>query len=116
MVLIISLLIAGYFSLPVCCSGDEVSEAINICRNKLKNDPHFPKVQHSLAQLLDSQLSDDVDISLVAEVVQLYRGVGKPHSDVDEKRIPPAKGKSFKVLIVLSLRSNTHNTFHSSSV
>ncbi len=91
MVLIISLLIAGYFSLPVCCSGDEVSEAINICRDKLKVDPHFPKVQHSLAQLLDSQLSDDVDISLVAEVVQLYRDVGNPHADVDEKRIPPAK-------------------------
>ena len=91
MVLIISLLIVGYFSLPVCCSGDEVSEAINICRDRLKVDPHFPKVQHSLAQLMESQLSDDVDISLVAEVVQLYRDVGNPHADVDEKRIPPAK-------------------------
>jgi predicted TPR repeat methyltransferase len=90
MLLIISLLIASYISLPVCCSGD-VSEAINICRDKLKDDPHFPKVQHSLAQLLDSQLSDDADISLVAEVVQLYRDVGNPHADVDEKRIPPAK-------------------------
>lgn len=88
MVWILPLLIA---SLPVCCSGDEVSEAIRICREKLKSDPHFPKVQHSLAQLLDSQLSDDVDILLVAEVVQLYRDVGNPHADVDEKRIPPAK-------------------------
>ncbi|KAL9183691.1 hypothetical protein ACHAXT_004547 [Thalassiosira profunda] len=69
-----------------------VVEAINICREKLVVDPHFPKIQHSLAQLLDSQISEsDGNDATVAEVVRLYHAVGAPSSEVEEKRLPPAK-------------------------
>jgi tetratricopeptide (TPR) repeat protein len=79
-----------------CLSGDDaVLEAIDICRKKLEDDPHFPRVQHSLAQLLDSQMMSsarfDVDLSLVSEVMHLYGDVGNPPDDVEEKRIPPVK-------------------------
>ena len=76
-----------------CLGGDDaVLEAIDICREKLKDDPHFPRVQHSLAQLLDSQItSSDEDTSLVSEVVHLYINVGNPPDDVEEKRKPPTK-------------------------
>ncbi|KAL7551141.1 hypothetical protein ACHAWF_014341 [Thalassiosira exigua] len=70
-----------------------VLEAITICREKLAVDPHFPKIQHSLAQLLDSQIStpENVDKSLVLEVLQLYHAVGQPPTEVGTKRLPPAK-------------------------
>lgn len=69
-----------------------VLEAIGICREKLKIDPHFPRIQHSLAQLLDSQISgSENDDTVVDEVVQLYHAVGEPSSEVAEKRLPPAK-------------------------
>lgn len=68
-----------------------VLEAITICREKLAEDPHFPKIQHSLAQLLDSQISIPVDTTLVSEVLRLYQSVGRPSSDVVESRLPPAK-------------------------
>lgn len=75
-----------------------ILEAINICREKLKVDPHFPKVQYALAQLLESQISpsgdhiDDTD-ALVHEVLQLYRAVGQPSTDVTEKRVPTTQIK-----------------------
>lgn len=75
-----------------------ILEAINICREKLKVDPHFPKVQYALAQLLESQISppgnriDDTG-ALVHEVLQLYRAVGQPSTNVTEKRIPTAQIK-----------------------
>jgi hypothetical protein len=82
-------------------STDKISEAIAICREKLNADPHFPKVQHSLAQLLDSQLSsvyekqyNDVsqpERDRISEVIQLYHAVGKPSLEVDDKRLPPPK-------------------------
>jgi predicted TPR repeat methyltransferase len=80
-----------------CLGGDDaaVLEAIDICREKLEDDPHFPRVQHSLAQLLDSRIfsstGSDVDLSLVSEVIHLYRDVGNPPDDVEEKRMPPTK-------------------------
>ena len=78
-----------------CFGGDDaVFKAIEICREKLQDDPHFPKIQHSLAQLLDSQITSsgsELDVSLAAEVVQLYQTVGNPPDDVQEKRIPPIK-------------------------
>ena len=90
-----------YYVLLVCCIiaafvvGDgDVSKAIDICRDKLKDDPHFPRVQYSLAQLLDSQITSagsELDLSVVKEVVQLYQHVGDPSNDVVEKRIPPIK-------------------------
>ena len=81
------------FVVVVCLGGDDaVSKAIEICREKLKDDPHFPKVQRSLAQLLDSQITSsgsESDIFLAKEVVQLYKDVGNPPDDVEEKRMPP---------------------------
>ena len=72
-------------------SNAKVLEAIKICRDKLKEDPHFVKIQHSLAQLLDSQIGSDNDDVDVNEVIQLYLSVGKPSSHVTEKRLPPPK-------------------------
>lgn len=93
-----------YYLLLVCCiitafvvgnDDDDVSRAIEICRDKLKDDPHFPRVQYSLAQLLDSQITSSagsgLDLSAVKEVVQLYQDVGDPPKDVEAKRIPPVK-------------------------
>jgi len=90
-----------YYVLLVCCftavcfgDDDDVFKAIEICKDKLKDDPHFPRVQYSLAQLLDAQISSagsELDVSLVKEVVQLYRDVGNPPNAVEEKRIPPTK-------------------------
>ena len=74
-------------------SNAKVLEAIKICRDKLKEDPHFVKIQHSLAQLLDSQIGSDDDDVDVNEVIQLYLSVGKPSSHVIEKRLPPPKVK-----------------------
>ena len=60
-------------------------------------DPDNTKIQHSLAQLLDSQISttadQSIDTSLVDEVLQLYLGVGQPSlSTIDtQKRLPPAR-------------------------
>ena len=72
-----------------------VMEAIAICREKLEEDPHFPRIQQSLAKLLESTISpsdSDVDTELVSEVLQLYHAVGQPdESEVEEKRLPPAK-------------------------
>jgi predicted TPR repeat methyltransferase len=70
-----------------------ILEAILICREKLEMDPYYPRIQHSLAQLLDSTISDvgDVDTSSIHEVVQLYHAVGQPSTQVPEKRLPPAK-------------------------
>jgi len=71
--------------------NEQVHEAIKICREKLAIDPHFPKVQHSLALLLDSQIDiHQPDIKQVYEVIQLYNAVGKPSKvDLDSKRVPP---------------------------
>jgi len=74
-------------------SNAKVLEAIKICRDKLIEDPHFVKIQHSLAQLLDSQIGSDNDDVDVNEVIQLYLSVGKPSSHVIEKRLPPSKVK-----------------------
>lgn len=72
-----------------------VLEAIDICREKLKEDPHFPWIQHALAQLLDSQITPPVDhpddTNLVNEVLHLYHAVGQPSVHVTEKRRPPVK-------------------------
>ncbi|KAL3774600.1 hypothetical protein ACHAW5_001386 [Stephanodiscus triporus] len=70
-----------------------VLQAIRICREKLEVDPHYPKIQHSLAQLLDSTIShvDDVDTASINEVLQLYRAVGQPSIQVKEERLPPKK-------------------------
>lgn len=70
-----------------------VLEAIRICREKLEVDPHYPRIQHSLAQLLDSTFShvDDVDTASINEVLQLYRAVGQPSIQVKEERLPPTK-------------------------
>ena len=70
-------------------SNTKVLEAIKICRDKLIEDPHFVKILHSLAQLLDSQIGSDNDDVDVNEVIQLYLSVGKPSSHVIEKRLPP---------------------------
>lgn len=91
---LLRLLVCCFIISAVVCVGDKVSEAINICREKLKADPHFPRVQYSLAQLLDSKIlgsDDNVDKTLVAEVLHLYSQVGNPHDSVEEKRIPPIK-------------------------
>ena len=70
---------------------NKIHEAIDICREKLKVDPHLTKVQHSLAQLLDSQISyEQPDESMVNEVINLYYAVGLPPPDVTGKRLPPA--------------------------
>jgi predicted TPR repeat methyltransferase len=70
-----------------------IIEATRICREKLEVDPHHPRIQHSLAQLLDSTISDvgDVDTASIKEVLQLYHAVGQPSNQVTEKRLPPAK-------------------------
>lgn len=71
-------------------NNEKILEAINICREKLKDDPNFPKVQHSLAQLLDSQIVDeDPEPTLINEILYLYQVVGEPPTDVMEHRIPP---------------------------
>jgi predicted TPR repeat methyltransferase len=68
----------------------KIHEAIRICREKLAVDPHFPKIQRSLAQLLDSQISDDQpDNTMVTEVIELYHAVGIPSPEVMESRLPP---------------------------
>lgn len=90
-------------------SPPKILEAIAICRNKLREDPHFPKIQHSLAQLLDSQIETPSTSSssiendphtskhkilhsdLISEVLQLYHSVGCPSQEVSEKRLPPPK-------------------------
>ena len=73
-------------------ANNNIQEAIEICREKLKVDPYFPKVQHSLAQLLDSRIAYDepVDEAMVEEVVEWYHAVGQPPPDVLASRIPPA--------------------------
>jgi tetratricopeptide (TPR) repeat protein len=70
-----------------------VIEAIRICREKLEVDPHHPRIQHSLAQLLDSTISHvgDVDTASIDEVLQLYHAIGQPSNQITEKRLPPAK-------------------------
>ena len=73
--------------------NDKILEAIQICRQKLKGDPYFPKVQHSLALLLDSQIDNEQlqERKFIEEVIELYHAVGKPSKDVLESRIPPPK-------------------------
>ncbi|KAL7462762.1 hypothetical protein ACHAXS_003137 [Conticribra weissflogii] len=90
-------------------SPPKIFEAIAICREKLKVDPHFPKIQHSLAQLLDSQIeipsttssstendslnsnNEILSSDLLMEVLQLYYSVGVPSPEVTENRLPPPK-------------------------
>ena len=78
-------------------SSGKIQEAIAICREKLSIDPLFPKVQHSLAQLLDSLLehenndTSESDRDRVLEVIQLYHDVGQPSIETDEKRVPPPR-------------------------
>jgi predicted TPR repeat methyltransferase len=76
-----------------CAIGsDQISEAIAVCREKLRAEPHFPKMQHSLAQLLDSRLDTSrPDIDQVSEVIELYRSVGQPSAEVEKQRLPPPK-------------------------
>lgn len=91
----------GVLSTQAQGSANQVTEAIAICREKLSTEPHFPAVQHSLAQLLDSQLSgvydkpyNDVsqhDKDRISEVIGLYHAVGEPPAAVDEKKVPPPK-------------------------
>jgi len=74
--------------------GDEtnqIEEAIKICRETLDVDPNFPKVQHSLAKLLDSQIDrQHPKKDQVAEVINLYYAVGIPPSYVGQSsRMPP---------------------------
>lgn len=70
---------------------EKIQQAIRICREKLAVDPHFPKIQRSLAQLLDSQISvGQPSTALVTEVIELYHGVGTPSPEVKEARLPPA--------------------------
>ena len=75
--------------------SNNVLEAIDIYREKLKVDPHIPRIQHSLAQLLDSQISADdsydIDTTLITEVLQLYHEVGQPSSQVEEEKLLTAK-------------------------
>lgn len=73
-----------------------VLEAIRICREKLNIDPHFPRIQHSLAQLLDSIMSNvdgaDVDTESINEILQLYHAVGQPSSQhTTKERLPPPR-------------------------
>jgi predicted TPR repeat methyltransferase len=88
------LLIYCIWILPSSASDNtnKIQEAIQICREKLAVDPHFPRVQHSLAQLLDSQIPEENPReALVNEVMELYHIVGNPPSQVDGNRLPPAK-------------------------
>jgi len=103
-------LLIAYFSLPGCSDsnpapdstalhhGDDstaeiknqVTDAIKICREKLDIDPNFPKVQHSLAKLLDSEIDRlRPTKAQVDEVIHLYRAVGNPSSNVQSSRMPP---------------------------
>lgn len=69
---------------------DQIEEAIRICREKLAVDPHFPKVQYSLAQLLESQLDNGKgNHHMAVEVIDLYHMVGQPSQDTAEGRLPP---------------------------
>lgn len=93
-ILVYYLLLVIIAAFVVGDNDDDVSRAIEICRDKLKDDPHFPRVQYSLAQLLDSQITSaasELDLSAVKEVFQLYQDVGNPPNDVEKKRIPPGK-------------------------
>lgn len=95
-----------FYCLPLLCNfcwaitaqsnSNKVLEAITLCREKLIVDPDNTKIQHSLAQLLDSQISttdQSIDTSLIDEVLQLYLGVGQPSSSAidTQKRLPPAR-------------------------
>ena len=51
-----------------------VLEAIRVCREKLTIDPHFPRIQHSLAQLLDSNISN-VDVSVDTESIKCWPAI-----------------------------------------
>eukprot|EP00980_Cylindrotheca_fusiformis_P003306 scaffold743_cov117-Cylindrotheca_fusiformis.AAC.25 len=71
-------------------NNSKIEEAIRLCREKLSVDPHFPKIQLSLAQLLDSKISDDYpDEAMVSEVIELYYTVGNPSTEVETSRLPP---------------------------
>ena len=80
---------------------NEVEQAIEICREKLEVDPYFPKVQHSLALLLDSRLPlNDGEYEHndeVSQVIDLYQAVGLPPKQVPTKRVPPSSIR-FKAL------------------
>ena len=104
-----SFLLTAYFSLPECSVSNpspdsmalhheddsselknQVTDAIKICREKLDVDPNFPKVQHSLANLLDSEIDRlSPTKAEVDEVIHLYFAVGNPSSNVQSSRIPP---------------------------
>lgn len=62
-------------------STSKIDEAIEICRRKLDDDPHFTKARHSLARLLDSlvppSIESDDDEALAREVLDLYEAVGR---------------------------------------
>ena len=81
-------------------STTKVSEAIQICREKLNIEPHFLKVKHSLAQLLDGELStvydnpgqiSQSDRDRMSEVIRLYHDVGEPSVETKKNMIPPQK-------------------------
>lgn len=76
---------------------NKVDEAIKICREKLANDPLFPRVQYSLAQLLDSRINSESSTLDVNEVINLYHSVGKPSPQTPLNRIPPSSVR-FKAL------------------
>ncbi|KAL3937610.1 MAG: hypothetical protein SGBAC_007319 [Bacillariaceae sp.] len=88
-----ALVLAGAKSQQNNEEDPSIAQAIRICREKLAVDPHFPKIQYSLAQLLDSQIYqyDQLDHVLVAEVIDLYHMVGRPTLETAEDRLPPIK-------------------------
>ena len=61
--------------------NNDVEKAIEICRERLSENPHQSKVQHSLALLLDSQINENEDPlnkPFILDVIDLYHSVGKP--------------------------------------
>ena len=81
-------------------STSKVSEAIQICRERLNIEPHHLKVKHSLAQLLDGELStlydnpgriSQHDRDRMLEVIGLYHAVGEPSLETKKNMIPPPK-------------------------
>lgn len=71
-------------------NNSQVNEAIKICREKLAVDPNFPRVQLSLAKLLDSKIDwTRPSKEEVVETIELYISVAKPHPATESSRLPP---------------------------
>ena len=71
-------------------NNSQVNEAIKICREKLAIDPNFPRVQLSLAKLLDSKIDwTRPSKEEVVETIELYISVAKPHRATESSRLPP---------------------------